>query len=363
VRVAFVSPFVIQGGAERFLSLLLDGLDRSWVARVYLLADGPLVADLRERGYPVELVPTGAGPLSIARSAWRLRGELRRLRPDVVQADGIKGALVATLALAGTRIPVVWLKCDFARDGWLARAVARRCVSIAAVSRAVTETFRAPALAKAAVVPFGLPPAEVDATAARATVRELAGPGAVVALVGRLDPHKGHRELLAVLPRLRERHDVRALFVGAADPAHAGYGEALRREVDAAGLEHAVVFTGFRPDALELIAGSDVLVVPSVTSRGGLGREGFSLVALEAMGVGTPVVAFAHGGPPEVLGDCGLLVPPGDRDALHDALLRVLEDAALRERLAARGRTRARERFSLSAMIEAMETRYRQAAA
>jgi glycosyltransferase involved in cell wall biosynthesis len=98
-----------------------------------------------------------------------------------------------------------------------------------------------------------------------------------------------------------------------------------------------------------------------VISRGGLGKEGFSLVALEAMGVGTPVVAYDHGGPPEVLGHCGLLVPPGDREALGDALLRVLEDDELRARLAECGRRRARERFSLPAMIEAMETRYREA--
>ena len=105
-----------------------------------------------------------------------------------------------------------------------------------------------------------------------------------------------------------------------------------------------------------------MLVIPSVTSRGGLGKEGFSLVALEAMGVGTPVVAYDYGGPPEVLGECGLLVPPGDRDALAEALLRVLEDGAARAAGRVR-RRRASERFSLSAMIEAMENRYREAAA
>lgn len=363
MRVAFVSPFVIQGGAERYLALLLDGLERDWIARIYFLADGPLVGELRERGYPLEVVPTGPGPLAILRSALRLRRELRRLRPDVVHADGIKGALVTTLALAGTRVPVVWLKCDFSHDGWLARTVARRCRSIAAVSRAVTETFRDGALEKTTVVPFGLPEAAVDRERGRAAVRGLVGEasGPVVGLVGRLDPHKGHREVLAVLPRLREQYDLRAVFVGADDPAHPGYREQLAAEIAAAGLEGAVTLPGFRGDAVELIAGCDALVIPSVTSRGGLGKEGFSLVALEAMGVGTPVVAYDHGGPPEVLGDCGLLVPPGDREALGDALLRLLEDGELRERLSECGRRRARERFSLSAMIEAMESRYREA--
>ena len=57
---------------------------------------------------------------------------------------------------------------------------------------------------------------------------ELAGGRAPCSGVfGRLDPHKGHREILAVLPRLRERLDVRAIFVGADDPAHAGYREQL----------------------------------------------------------------------------------------------------------------------------------------
>ncbi|MDQ2910046.1 MAG: glycosyltransferase family 4 protein, partial [Actinomycetota bacterium] len=181
---------------------------------------------------------------------------------------------------------------------------------------------------------------------------------------GRLDPHKGHREVLAILPELRERvPGLRAAFFGADDPAHPGYRDALAAEIAAAGLEDAVALPGFRPNAVELIGGCDVLVIPSVISRGGLGKEGFSLVALEAMGVGTPVVAYDYGGPPEVLGDCGLLVPPGDRDALREALLSVLEDGELRERLAGCGRWRARERFSLSAMIEAMETRYREAAA
>jgi glycosyltransferase involved in cell wall biosynthesis len=365
VRVAFVSPFVIQGGAERYLQLLLTGLDRSWVAGIYFLAVGPLVGELRRLGYPVQVVPTSAGLASIARSAVHVRRELKRLAPDVVHGDGIKGALVATIATAGTGIPVVWLKCDFSRDGWLSRAVARRCRRIAAVSRAVTESFDEEALDKTTVVPLGLPEAGVERAAARGALEQVIGPGGpVIGLLGRFDPHKGHREVLAVLPELRRRvPGARAAFFGVDDPAHPGYRAALQAEIAGAGLEDAVAVPGFRENGVELIAGCDAVAIPSVASRNGLGREGFSLVALEAMNVGTPVVAYAYGGPPEVLGDCGVLVPPGDRDALRDGLARVLGDEQLRTRLAECGRRRARERFSLPAMIQAMEARYREAAA
>ena len=68
-----------------------------------------------------------------------------------------------------------------------------------------------------------------------------------------------------------------------------------------------------------------------------MGREGFPYVGLEAMAVGTPVVGYAHGGLPEMLGECGLLVPPGDRAALRHAILDVLENEAERDRLAGCG--------------------------
>jgi glycosyltransferase involved in cell wall biosynthesis len=365
VRVAFVSPFVIQGGAERHLQLLLTGLDRSWVAAVYLLALGPLADELRQLSYPVQVVPTSAGLASVARSALHLRKELKRVAPDVVHGDGIKGALVATIATAGTGIPVVWSKCDFSRDGWLGQAVARRCRRIAAVSRAVTESFDEELLERTTVVPLGIPEARVDRAAARAALEQVIGPGGpVVGLLGRFDPHKGHREVIAVLPELRKRvPGVRAAFFGVDDPAHGGYRAALKAEIAAAGLQDAVALSGFRENGIELIAGCAAVAIPSVVSRNGLGREGFSLVALEAMSVGTPVVAYAYGGPPEVLADCGVLVPPGDRDALRDGLARVLVDEQLRTRLAECGRRRAHERFSLSAMIEAMEACYQEATA
>jgi glycosyltransferase involved in cell wall biosynthesis len=92
-----------------------------------------------------------------------------------------------------------------------------------------------------------------------------------------------------------------------------------------------------------------------------MGREGFPYVGLEAMAVGTPVVGYAHGGLPEMVGECGRLVPPGDRDALREAILELLRDPGLRERLADCARARVRTEFSLDRMVGAMKERYREA--
>ena len=75
----------------------------------------------------------------------------------------------------------------------------------------------------------------------------------------------------------------------------------------------------------------------SVAVSASIDPEAGPLTALEAMSVGVPFVATDHGGVTEVLGDAGLLVPPGDADALADAITRLLDDAELRARCHAAG--------------------------
>jgi glycosyltransferase involved in cell wall biosynthesis len=261
-------------------------------------------------------------------------------------------------------VEVVWVKHDLSFDRSLARFVARRCRLVIGVSEAAVRVFGGRLRRRVRIVPNGLPPVRADRTEGRRIVRELLGSGPddpVVALVGRLYAMKGQHELIELVPELVERvPQLRVALVGGDDPREPDYAAGLRRRVAELGLEHAVSFVGRVDDAAAFVAGCDVVAVPSVPAERG-NTESFSLAALEAMAVGTPVAAYAEGGLPEVLGPCALLVPTGDRPRLRDAILRLLEDEPLREQLVACGRDRAAGEFGVERMIESLVACYREA--
>jgi glycosyltransferase involved in cell wall biosynthesis len=361
LAVEFVSSHAKLGGGERYLEGLVGLLGSGWVRRVVALEHGPFAERLG-----ADVVPTGGRWPSIFASARRLRRLLQRDRPDVVHANGIKAALVTVLATVGTRLPVVWVKHDFSYDGPLARLVARRARLVVAVSAALTETFGPEPPPKVRVVHTGVEDSGVDRVTARNHLLEVLGapePEAVVALAGRLHPVKGHEELLAAAPEVLDRFPrTRLAFIGGEDPSTRAYATRLRGRVRALGLEHAVTFLGHRTDAIELLAGCEVAVIPSVRVNARMGREGFPLTGLELLEVGTPIVGYADGGLPELVGECGLLVPSGDRQALAAGIVSLLDNREVRERLGRCGRTRVRERFTVESWLEAMKNVYREAA-
>jgi glycosyltransferase involved in cell wall biosynthesis len=128
----------------------------------------------------------------------------------------------------------------------------------------------------------------------------------------------------------------------------------VRRRVAELGLERAVTLTGFRRDIPEVLAALDVLTLPSVRS------EATSQVLLQALAVGTPVVASAVGGSGEVVrdGETGCLVPPADAPALARAILALLRDRARARAMARAGQTLVAERYSLDASMERLTAVY-----
>jgi len=335
LRVAFVSSHARDGGSERYLETLIEQIGIDWVAGLIALEDGPAVTRWRQT-VAVEVLPVGTGVASIAAAAPRLQRAVRRMNAQIVHANGVKAAAVSSLI----RTPAIWAKHDDSFDGVIGRLIARRSRAVVGVSSSALAGIGSPA--NGIVVPPGIEVAAVDRAAARARVDVLTdGRRPVVSMVGRLDPVKGHRDAMAATIDAAV-----LLVVGGDDPSHVDHARSLRRDAGS-----HVVFAGHRDDAIDLVAGSDLVVIPSR-------NEGFGLVAAEAMAVGTPVVAYAVGALPEVLGPCGTLVERGDAEALRSALLGLLDEPARRDAAAACGRDRVATMFATSRWVDAMRTVY-----
>lgn len=163
----------------------------------------------------------------------------------------------------------------------------------------------------------------------------------VIGYVANFAPGKGHVELLRAVSQLREKWpQVRVLF--------AGRGMLDEVERGAAGLsDGTVTFAGWRSDIPAVLNALDIFVQPSLS-------EAFSQVIMEALGVGLPVIATNVGGASEVIEDGvnGVLVPPGDPDAIARAIERLVPNGDERQRLGRAGRESVVERFSAEKMAD-----------
>lgn len=177
---------------------------------------------------------------------------------------------------------------------------------------------------------FALVPNGVDPEALRAQSQPPRGAAPTLVAVGRVVHVKGFDVLLHAMTRL----DPGLRLVICGEGPQRG---SLRRLAARLGIEGRVELPGWveEPRKLGLIAASTAFVHPSRF-------EAFGLAPLEALALGTPVIATRVGGLPELVGDAGLLVPPEDPDALAEAIRRVIGDASLRASLQRRALERAR---------------------
>ena len=178
----------------------------------------------------------------------------------------------------------------------------------------------------------------------RTVLRESLGVGPsdpLVVMPAVLRPGKGHDVLLASVPRVLERFPGTRFVV-------AGGGE-LEGELmtKAEVLGSAVLFLGHRHDIPNLLAASDLVVLPSRS-------EALPTVAMEAAAAGRAMVASRVGGVPEVVEDgvTGMLVPPGDPRALSESISVLLADPTRRQALASAARRKALEEFGIEDQVE-----------
>jgi glycosyltransferase involved in cell wall biosynthesis len=376
IRIAYVLPYLVAGGAERHVLSLVRGIDRARFSPVViaLAGGGELEADFLGEGIPVHVLcrnrlspPQGRDrkPIVGALTAfWSLYGILRRDRPRFVHAYLPAANVLGPVAARMAGVPRVivskrsgtFYQASFPLLRYLERIGSLLAdvvmVNSEAVHREVERTER-PREGKFRRIYNGVVPIPTWTPVEIASFRAREGlpPRAPVAVcVSNFFEYKGHEDLVkAAAQVVGELPDLTYVLIG----RDAGSLEAVRALAKDLGILQRFRFIGARFDVPDFLRAADLFVHPSH-------QEGFSNAILEAMAAGLPVVACDVGGNPEAVVDgvTGRLVPSRCPGRLAGAMSELLGDEGKRRAMGEAGRRRAEERFSLGRMVAEVEAMY-----
>lgn len=179
----------------------------------------------------------------------------------------------------------------------------------------------------------------------------------VIGMVGRMTPGKGHEDFLNAAKRIKEKSEgaVKFLIAGSASRGEDSYEAELKEMSKTLGLERETMFTGFREDMARVLAAIDILAFPSH-------EESFGITLIEAMAMEKPIAASNNAGVLDIVinGKTGILIPPKDPVSLANAILGLMQNAELRQKLGVAGRNRVDEKFNIEKTIEELERVYRE---
>jgi len=371
------------GGPARHAIILSDRLrHRGYETLLVLGSPGPtegsfedLTASPAFRVFKLPALGRRVRPFADLRVGLSLVKLIRTERPDIVHTHTAKAGALGRLAAFvcnmtrhdGQKCLVVHTFHGNVLSGYFGRAtttltrlmeqaLARITDVIITISetqrREIVDKFRIAPTDKVAVVPLGLDFGEIQNSAEDRSIRSelvIGSNDVVFGYVGRFVPIKDLPTLMSAFAIVIERvPSAKLLLVGDGDRRH-------EIESLAAGIRigDAVRFTGWRRDIGRVYGGVDVVVLASR-------NEGTPVALIEALAAGRPVVATRVGGVIDVVrdGETGLLVPPGNANALADAMIRLALSASERERMGAAGRRQMIDQFTSDRLVKNIDALY-----
>lgn len=379
-KILYVQGTSEVGGSDIALYRLVAHLSPlRFQAIVALPRDGPLRSKLETAGARVIIVPMKQ--LSPVRSLayqigyllgfWpsvsRLVQLIRHEQVGLVHTNSMfcfYGAVAAWIA----QVPHVWHIRELIERPRVLRAVLTRLVlmlstRVVPMTEAVAAMFgpRGQRSLKIQPIPDGIDLTEFHPSVRGDRIRcdlRLEDHTSLVGFVARLDPWKGVDVFVrAAAAVARSRSHVHFIVCGGELPGYEAHAASARALAEALGLFDRIHFTGWTyrlDDIPEVMAALDIFVHTSIKP------EPFGLVLVEAMATCKPVVAADGGGVPEVVarGETGLLVGPGDWQAVANSILELLDDPTARQRMGQAGRRRVEQLFDVRIYAENIQALY-----
>jgi len=383
-RVVFIEEEARMGGVEFSTLNLATRLNRNRFAPLVVCpAEGDLPRHCRERGVPVAIVrrprlfSTGirvgqriiTNPAALVFNAFAfLLAAVRlayflRSRADLIVTKGVDAHFYGGLAARLVGLPCIWHVQDWVNEqrglglypailSWGARNFA---LQVIVDGEAILKQLDPSACQRAVVIYNGVDTDEFSPHVDGSSVRMEFDVPLNVPLIGtvaRLVAWKGHHVFLDAMATLADDFpEARFLIVGAPVFDTEGYARQLRVQTRRLGLNNRVRFAGFRWDLPQVLAALDIFVHPA------LEKDTSPLAVVSAMASGKVIIASAVEGIKEIIEHEreGLLVPPGDVEALAQAIRRLLAEPDLRQRLGQGARARATQELSVEQFVQRCE--------
>ena len=375
MKILYLTEIRGMGGGEVSLLSLLKSLIDNGDQAILICPMGELEFEARSMGvmvFPVEMKPLrrflGVLPVFSLRSFFRIFWIIKHHGVDIVHAETIIGVLYGGLAAFFARRPCVatchgyWkVNTRFAR-----LLVNQLCCRVYPVSQVVAADVGNLIISKDKVktIPLSFGKNFISKLPNRQAARESLGLPVdryIVMQVARFQEIKGQLVALEAIRELIKRPNmnrVLAVFVGGIlEPINddaVNYEIRVRQTASLPELFPHIMFLGNRKDIPFLISAADVVIVPS-------DFETFSMVTIESMASGTPVIATASGGPQEIIENkvTGILVPPRKPSLMADCIFTVLTDPKFAQTMAEKAKEVAFKRYAPDIRFDALKTEYR----
>ncbi|WP_226389034.1 glycosyltransferase [Penaeicola halotolerans] len=361
IRVLHVIETIKSGGVERRRLSLAKYLDKERFELMLIgtQAIGPLVEEIKAQGIKVHLIGKVKHPLHWARIQ-AVRKVIRGFQPHIIHGAVFEGVSMALISGTLSRVPIIIgeetsdpqnrsRKADY-----LLQILALAADRMVAISpdvanylklRAGIPTKKVVTISNGIESPRKVADQEINQWKKQFGIEAT---DCIIGSVGRLrNPHKRFTDIISALAIL-DNSQLKLLIVGEGVDK-----ELIQQHAHDLGVADQLIWAGFHTDTAPFYCLMDIFCIAS-------SREGFGLVAAEAMCHGLPVVATAVGGLKEIIvdGHTGLLVPLLDPPALASALAKLIDNPSLRQHMGQQGRIRAKQDYSAERYVREVAELY-----
>jgi glycosyltransferase involved in cell wall biosynthesis len=354
IRLLVIISDLSGGGAERVVSTILQNIDRVNFEPILCLWRNKIVYPV-PADVPVMILGKKSG-WDIFRLIWQTRLLIKSWKPDLVYSHLDFVNMLTGLALLGKKKSIIWMPCQHTGAEYLSNRLVKQLLSIVfrrsykviAVSNGVRNScFKHLSLEKDKIITI-YNPLELPASRSRDGYKKLRTKAHVptIVAVGRLCEPKDYPTLLKAVKLISKKPPIRLKILGDGPLL-----QELKNLAKDLGIKDCVEFSGFVSDPFSIIRESDVYAMSSI-------YEGLPTALIEAMACGVPVVSTrAKYGPEEIIvdGESGLLVDVGDSDGLANAILEILKNHPLNNKLSEMGALRVESLFSKDKLIPCLE--------